>query len=95
MSIGESMACGTPVVATRVGGIGYVIRQGETGYVVTDNDSHHLASKIDSILARPGPAMQARSSIRASVDGFGWSDIADMVAGQYRKVLAGYRMRTG
>ncbi|MFC2022384.1 glycosyltransferase, partial [Chloroflexota bacterium] len=33
----ESLACGTPVVTTDVGDLKSIIRQGETGYVVTDN----------------------------------------------------------
>jgi len=32
------MACGTPVIGARVGGIKYTILDGETGYLVSPND---------------------------------------------------------
>ena len=47
----ESLACGTPVVATQVGGAESVIRHGETGYVVRDNDPYSLADNISRLLS--------------------------------------------
>lgn len=89
----ESLACGTPVVATRVGGIGGVIRQGETGYVVMDNTPHRLAEKIALLLSMSNPKPQSSSSVRASVTGFSWSNIAEAISKQYRAVLRDYFTR--
>ena len=47
----ESLACGTPVVATDVGGIRSVVRDGETGYIVLDNVPQLLAEKITLALS--------------------------------------------
>lgn len=85
----ESLACGTPVVATDVGGSKNVIREGETGYVVADNEPHHLAEKIDLILARPASGRSALS-IRASVGKYSWTNIAETIAEEFHKVLAGF-----
>jgi len=83
----ESLACGTPVVATKVGAIESVIRQGETGYVVIDNAPHRLADKIALLLSVP--KAEAISTIRGSVTRFSWSNIAEAMVNEYRAVLSG------
>ncbi len=85
----ESLACGTPVVATRVGGMEGVIRQGETGYVVRDNAPCRLADKIALLLSRP--MTETQRSIRESVIGFNWSNIAGAMVKEYRAVLRSFR----
>jgi D-inositol-3-phosphate glycosyltransferase len=85
----ESLACGTPVVATKVGAaIEGVIRQGETGYVVIDNAPHRLADKIALLLSVP--KAEAVSTIRGSVTKFSWSNIAEAIVKEYRAVLSSY-----
>ncbi len=84
----ESLACGTPVVATEVGGAGSIIRQGETGYLVPDNAPHRLADKIALLLSRSSHSNQAVDLMRASVVGFSWSNIAEAVLRECRKLLA-------
>ena len=84
----ESLACGTPVVATEVGGAGSIIRQGETGYLVPDNAPHRLADKIALLLSRQRNSNQAVDLMRASVVGFSWSNIAEAVLRECRKLLA-------
>ncbi|HEY77509.1 MAG TPA: glycosyltransferase family 1 protein [Dehalococcoidia bacterium] len=86
----ESLACGTPVVATRVGGMEEIIRQGETGYVVKNNDPHLLAEKLSLILARANSKDKRVNEMRASVVRFGWSSITRMIAEECQKVLADY-----
>ena len=84
------MACGTPVVATNVGNLKSIIRQGETGYVVMDNAPHRLAEKIALLLAKPNPDMKTVLSIRESVTDFGWSNIAQAVMEQCHLARADY-----
>jgi len=86
----ESLACGTPVVATDVGDLKSAIRQGETGYVIADNAPHHLAEKIALLLSRPSPDTESALSIRASVSRFSWSNIAEALIRECQPVLANY-----
>ncbi len=86
----ESLACGTPVVTNDVGDLKRIIRQGETGYVITDNEPLHLAEKIDLLLSKPSPDKDSTLSIRASVSEFGWSNIAEAITRDFRKVLDNY-----
>ena len=86
----ESLACGTPVVATSVGGATSFIRQSETGYVIDDNAPSHLAEKMDLLLSTPKTDAEYASSIRASVEQFNWSNIAEAIIREYRMSLTGY-----
>jgi glycosyltransferase involved in cell wall biosynthesis len=49
----EAMACGTPVLATPVGGIPDIINNGETGFLLDSNDPSHLANEIVNLLDKP------------------------------------------
>jgi D-inositol-3-phosphate glycosyltransferase len=83
----ESLACGTPVVATKVGSAESVIRQGETGYVVADNDPYRLADKIALFLSTPNGNTESAGSVRASVVKYSWSNITETIIEEYRSVL--------
>ena len=86
----ESLACGTPVVATDVGDMKSIIRQGETGFVITDNEPGNLARKIALILSRPGMDTESAMATRASVSRYSWPHITEAIVRECRLVLDGY-----
>lgn len=88
----ESLACGTPVVATRVGGIESVIQHGETGYIVADNSPQKLTDTIGELLSSQGNGMRSAGGIRESVGGFNWSNIAGAMLRQYEETLRQIRV---
>jgi glycosyltransferase involved in cell wall biosynthesis len=53
-SILEAMRAGLPVVATRVGGIGESVADGQTGFLVPRGDAQALRDRIQRLLADPG-----------------------------------------
>lgn len=83
----ESLACGTPVVATDVGDLKNIIRQGETGYVVDENTPQNLADSINLLLSRPLRDMESAFSVRASISGYSWESITDGIIGELRLAL--------
>lgn len=89
----ESLACGTPVVATDVGNHKSVIRQGETGYVIGDNVPQRLADKIALLLSRPSTDTKSAQLIRATVSKFSWSNIAEAIIKDCQLVLTNYLKR--
>ena len=62
----EAMACGTPVVGARVGGIKYSVLDGVTGFLVPPNDPIALAERLNEICCSPRLAERFSSVARAS-----------------------------
>lgn len=85
----ESLACGTPVVATDVGHLKNLVKHGETGYIVASNTPQHLADGLSMFLSRPARDMETALSVRASVANYKWADIAEKIAGQFQRMLEG------
>ncbi|MFO7655414.1 MAG: glycosyltransferase family 4 protein [Candidatus Krumholzibacteriia bacterium] len=54
------MACGTPVIASRVGGLAHLIQDGETGYFVPSQDPEALAAAVP----HASPALERRGLTR-------------------------------
>jgi glycosyltransferase involved in cell wall biosynthesis len=48
--VGEAMACGTPVLASRVGGVGELVVEGETGWLLPPGDEEALRSGLAAVL---------------------------------------------
>jgi D-inositol-3-phosphate glycosyltransferase len=49
----EAMACGSPVIASRVGGLATTVRDGVTGFLVPEGDSRAFAARIAQLLDDP------------------------------------------
>ncbi|MBW1997566.1 MAG: glycosyltransferase [Deltaproteobacteria bacterium] len=87
----ESLACGTPVVATNVGDLENIILEGKTGYVVHDSDPGSLADKIALLLSLSKARGEAIGSIRSSIARYSWDNIAEAILGEYRRITANHR----
>jgi len=85
----EAAACGTPVVASAVGGLLTLVDDGLTGYLVAGRDPSHFAQRIASILN--DPALAASMSVRAAERArrYTWS----FAAARLRRVYADLAVR--
>jgi D-inositol-3-phosphate glycosyltransferase len=83
------MACGTPVIASEVGGLAFLVRDGETGFHVPDRDPEALADRICEIIT--DPLLRAELSERAATyaKDYAWPLIAEKIIAVYETVLAG------
>ncbi|WP_435216161.1 glycogen synthase [Streptomyces sp. bgisy034] len=85
----EAMACGTPVVASQVGGIPEVVDDGKTGLLVPLDDDFEagLAHALDSVVGDPEAARRMGEAGRERAVGeFGWDAVARRTAGLYREI---------
>ncbi len=64
----EAMACGTPVVASDVGGVREIVQAPEAGRVVAERTPQAFEQAIESVLSAP----PARADVRRYAAGFGW-----------------------
>jgi len=86
----ESMACGTPVIGSDVGGIRYSVKDGVTGYLVPPRDPEALAHRVRSLLSNPLLMRKMRTSaIHRVHHEFTWQRIAEMMDHMYEFVLGG------
>ena len=81
----ESLACGTPVVATPVGAMESILREGETGRVVHNVSPRSLAEAI-TVFLKEERTLSAEA-IRASILEFGWPEVASTTIDEYTTVL--------
>ena len=86
----ESLACGTPVVATNVGAMRRIIRHPDGGYVVENNSPHLLASGIAELLSHAGNQAQEVERRRALTARYSWTTITDMILHEYTTALKRY-----
>jgi starch synthase len=84
----EAMACGTPVVASRVGGIPEVVVEGETGRLVEPGDVAALGQALREVLGDPARARRMGEAGRRRVEAqFSWERIADRTMAVYREAI--------
>lgn len=86
----EAMACGTPVVASQVGGIPEVVDDGKTGVLVPVDDDFEpaLARALDSVLGDPeGARRMGEAGRERAVGEFGWDAVARRTVRLYEEIL--------
>jgi D-inositol-3-phosphate glycosyltransferase len=82
----EAMACGTPVVASRVGGLRTTVRDGATGYLVPEGDAAALAERLRILLEdRVTRERLGREAVRWAAE-HRWPCVAEKVCHLYAKL---------
>jgi teichuronic acid biosynthesis glycosyltransferase TuaC len=83
----ESMACGTPVVASDIPGNGEVVQERAAGLIVAANTSDGIAAAVRDLWADP----PARAATRAYAERFGWEATSRGQLELFRRVLEATR----
>jgi D-inositol-3-phosphate glycosyltransferase len=83
----EAMACGTPVVASQIGGLAYLVQDGVTGFTVPVDDPIELANRLLSLMQDPVlRAKLAENAVLVAQD-YAWDKIATKLMGVYGELL--------
>jgi D-inositol-3-phosphate glycosyltransferase len=85
----EAMACGTPVIASQVGGLAFLVQDGATGYSIPDQDPEALALALKKLLgdsvARDAMGRRAAEYARE----YSWPVITSQIVKVYEEIVKG------
>jgi D-inositol-3-phosphate glycosyltransferase len=83
----EAMACGTPVIASQVGGLAFLIQDGITGYHVPEDDDKVLCEKLSALLGNPSLRQKLGRNAAEYAQNYSWEKIAAQIVGIYKDVI--------
>jgi D-inositol-3-phosphate glycosyltransferase len=83
----EAMACGTPVVASKVGGLAFNVQDGRTGFLVPERDPAALADRIRLLLSNPELRQELGSEAIRWVSHYSWASVAGRILEVYESAL--------
>jgi D-inositol-3-phosphate glycosyltransferase len=83
----EAMACGAPVIASEVGGLGFLVQDGETGFTVPDGDPALLCERLSLLLGDPQLRLKMGRRAAEYAQDYSWDKIAPRIAALYGDLL--------
>jgi D-inositol-3-phosphate glycosyltransferase len=82
----EAMASGTPVIASAVGGLAFLVRDGINGYLVPVREPAALAARIRLLLENPAQRAQLGATAAQDATAYAWPRIADQLLNVFGSV---------
>lgn len=89
ISVLESLASGVPVVSTNVGGVAYLVKDGETALLVPPGDHTAMAAALLRLLREAELARHLSVAGLAEVRQYAWPNVRERLLSVYQVVLAG------
>ncbi len=83
----EAMACGTPVIASQVGGLAFLVQDGVTGYHVPDEDDEALCGKLTALLGDASLRRTLGQNAAEYAQKYSWEKIAPRIVDVYNDVI--------
>jgi D-inositol-3-phosphate glycosyltransferase len=82
----EAQACGTPVVASRVGGLTFTVQDGVSGFLEAWDDPRAFAGRIQQLVLHEGLREEMGANAIVNARQYSWPRIADRVLQLYQAV---------
>jgi D-inositol-3-phosphate glycosyltransferase len=86
----EAAACGTPVVASSVGGLSTLVDHGRTGFLVERREPSEFASYVGAVLDDPALASRLSERAAARALGYSWREAAERLGALHDELAAGH-----
>lgn len=83
----EAMASGTPVIAAEVGGLAYLVRDGETGFLIPAREPTALAERIALLLSNPDKRQKMGQCAAQWARSYTWTRIVDQLLPIFEEVV--------
>ncbi len=83
----EAMACGTPVVASQVGGLAFLVQDGITGFVVPGGDPEALSKTLEKLIRDPALREKLGSQAAEYARFYSWDKIANRIKEIYEELV--------
>ncbi len=83
----EAMACGTPVVASQVGGLAFLVQNGVTGFTVPVDDPQALADRLIEITQDPSLRKRMGEAAAEFARNYSWEKIAAQILKLYEETI--------
>jgi len=83
----EAMACGTPVIASKVGGLTFTVKDGGTGYLVPDGDPAALSEKLKLLLTDEKLRRRMGEEGIKTARRYRWPLVVNKITSLYEKLL--------
>jgi len=83
----EAMACGTPVIASAVGGLGFLVQDGETGYTVPNDEPDKLCEKLTLLLGDFNLRQKMGQRAEEVAQSYSWEKIANQIVAVYEELV--------
>ena len=87
IAILEAQACGVPVIASRVGGISDIIKDGKTGILVEPKNPEAISQAIIKIFSEPEFAQKITQNAKANLEKYDWNNISRQIERIYQELL--------
>ncbi|MBV6403227.1 MAG: D-inositol 3-phosphate glycosyltransferase [Anaerolineales bacterium] len=82
----EAMACGAPVIASEVGGLAYLVRDGETGFTIPAEEPETLCEKLSWLLNDDELHAKMSAQAAAYAQDYAWEKIAKQIVDVYEEL---------
>lgn len=83
----EAMACGTPVIASEVGGLGYLVQNDVTGFTIPDSDPQMLCDRLSAILADHTRREEMGERAAEYALNYDWEKVTTRIVDVYKEVV--------
>jgi D-inositol-3-phosphate glycosyltransferase len=83
----EAMACGTPVIASQVGGLAFLVQDGITGYHVPDGDDDALCGRLTALLGNESLRRSLGRNAAEYAQNYEWRKIAPQIVDVYNNLI--------